>query len=291
MIKKINIRSYAKINLSLDVLRRREDGYHDLKMIMHSVNLYDKISITAHKKGGITLRTNLPYLPVNEKNHVYRAAQLFFAYTNLRCEGLFIQIQKHIPVSAGLAGGSSNAAAALKGLNYMYGAGLSNAVLAELGKQVGADVPYCIYGGTMLAEGIGEQLTPLPRMPRMPIVLAKPPVNLSTPAVFKALSVSSIRLHPDTKGMIEALCIQDSEGVARRMYNVLEDPAQVVMKQMGTGDLVSGLKHSMLDYGALGTLMSGSGPTVFGLFDREEKAKSAAKAALRLTKDVFVTTT
>ncbi len=291
MVKKINIRSYAKINLSLDVLRRREDGYHDLKMIMHSVNLYDKISITAHKKGGITLRTNLPYLPVNEKNHVYRAAQLFFAHTNLRCEGLFIQIQKHIPVSAGLAGGSSNAAAALKGLNYMYGAGLSNAVLAELGKQVGADVPYCIYGGTMLAEGIGEQLTPLPRMPRMPIVLAKPPVNLSTPAVFQALSVASIRLHPDTKGMIEALRIQDSEGVARRMYNVLEDPAQVVMKQMGTGDLVSGLKHSMLDYGALGTLMSGSGPTVFGLFDREEKAKSAAKAALRLTKDVFVTTT
>ena len=273
MVKKINIRSYAKINLSLDVLRRREDGYHDLKMIMHSVNLYDKISITAHKKGGITIRTNLPYLPVNEKNHVYRAAQLFFEYTNLRCGGLFIQIQKHIPVSAGLAGGSSNAAAALKGLNYMYGAGLSNTILAELGKRVGADVPYCIYGGTMLAEGIGEQLTPLPRMPKMPIVLAKPPVNLSTPAVFKALSVSSIRLHPDTKGMIEALRMQNSEGLARRMYNVLEDPAQVVMKQMGAGDLVSDLKHIMLDYGALGTLMSGSGPTVFGLFDREEKAR------------------
>ncbi len=273
----MKFKSYAKINLSLDVLRKREDGYHDLCMVMHSVNLYDDIDINFSDDGKISLSTNLSFLPCNNKNHAYMAADLFFKETGIENPGIKINIFKRIPVSAGLAGGSSNAAAVLRGLNEIFDTKLSKEQLAVIGKKIGADVPYCIYGGTMLAEGIGEILTPLPDLPECPVVLVKPDINISTPSVFKRIDVKSIKLHPDTKGIISSLKNNDLNGVCKRLYNVLEAPAEEVLAESGMSGVTGHIKSIMLDCGAIGTLMSGSGPTVYGIFSDENNAKCASE--------------
>ncbi len=287
----MKIKSYAKINLSLDVINRRDDGYHNLKMIMHSVDISDDIEIRINKSKKITIATNLRYLPNNKKNHAYRAAEVFFEETKIQNPGIHINIVKKIPVCAGLAGGSSDAAAVLKGLNEMFKTGLSVEKLAELGLKIGADVPYCVHGGTMLAEGVGEILTPLPPLPKAPIVLAKPNISLSTPKVFSEIHADKIKLHPDTEGMIKALRAGDLNGVCKRMYNVLEPAAQAVLNSSAVPHAVEELKEIFRNCGASGTLMSGSGPTVFGIFESEAAAKQAFSAAKKITKDAFLTTT
>lgn len=287
----MKIKSYAKINLSLDVINRREDGYHNLKMIMHSVNISDDIEIKINKSKKITVATNLKYLPNNKKNHAYRAAECFFEKTEIKNPGIHINIIKKIPVSAGLAGGSSDAAAVLKALNEMFGAGLSLDALAEIGLKIGADVPYCIHGGTMLAQGIGEILTPLPPLPKAPIVLAKPNVSLSTPKVFAEINADKIKLHPDTDGIVKALKRGDLNGVCKRMYNVLEPAANTVLARSGMQSVVDELKELFRNCGACGTLMSGSGPTVFAIFESDAAARSALSAAKKITKAAFLTTT
>lgn len=274
----------AKINLGLDVLRRRSDGYHDLRMIMQTVYLYDQIRIAEKETPGITLTTNAGYLPVNEDNLVYKAAKLLMEEFGIE-QGVRIHLKKYIPVAAGLAGGSSDAAAALVGINRMFRLGLSKEDLKKRGVKIGADVPYCIMRGTALAEGIGDVLTPLPAAPDMHVVLAKPPVHVSTGFVYTNLKADQLAYHPDIDAQTDAIRAGDGYAMAELMGNVLETvtiPAYPVIEE---------IKEEMKRAGALGAMMSGSGPTVFGLFDDAKKAQ-AAYEKLRtgsLARNVYLT--
>ncbi len=280
MMNNIILNANAKINLTLDVLRKREDGYHDLRMIMMEIPLSDKVFLT--KSDDISVSTNLSFLPNNQKNIAYQAAKQFFLETNISA-GVHIEIQKNIPVSAGLAGGSTDAAAVLKGLNQMFDAGLSLEQLQAIGNKIGKDVPFCLQGGIALAEGTGEQLQPLPKLPPCWLVLIKPKyLNVSTKEVFLALNASRIELHPDTNGAISALKQRDLNGLCRRMYNVLED---VTVKKH---PIIAEYKSIMLEHNALGSIMSGSGPSVFGIFDSYEQAKQAEEKLLLMDKQVFL---
>lgn len=283
---KIQLKALAKINLGLDVLRRREDGYHEVKMIMQTISLYDELELKKAKQPGIQVKTNLYYLPTNENNLVYKAAKLLMEEFHIE-EGIRIQLRKKIPVAAGMAGGSSDAAAVLWGMNQMYALGLSRKDLMERGVRLGADVPYCVLRGTALAEGIGEKLTGLPPMPRCYLLIAKPGISVSTRFVYENLHANDLRpeQHPDVDAMIAALREGDLKLLASRMGNVLEEvtvPAHPVIDQ---------IKCCMKKEGALGAMMSGSGPTVFGIFDTQGKAKRAYRAvrALRLAKQVYLT--
>ena len=264
----ITVKAYAKINLGLDVLRKRPDGYHDVCMIMQSINLYDTITITKSAAPDILIRTNLPYLPVDKGNLVYKAAALFFETTRVK-NGLTIKLDKKIPVAAGLAGGSSDAAAALKGLNELYDTGLSESELMQLGVKLGADVPYCIKLGTALSEGIGEVLTPLPPIPECSILLVKPDISVSTKYVYENLRLTGAVVHPDTEKMIAALRHQDLTALAGHMDNILQTVT------VSNYPVISGIKNKMNELGALVSLMSGSGPTVFGIYESHEAAKKA----------------
>ena len=263
----MELKATAKINLGLDVLRKREDGYHDLRMIMQMTGMFDRISMFPRAgRPGISFRTNLPYIPANENNLAYRAAKLLMDEFEVN-DGLSINLQKFIPVAAGLAGGSTDAAAVLVGTNKLFHLGLSLEELMVRGKKLGADVPYCLLGGTALAEGIGEVLTPLPNLPSCSILLAKPPVSVSTKEVYGALHADKIENHPDIDGMVEALKAGDLRGVCDRCANVLEDvtaPSRPVIGEM---------EQDMKKMGALCSIMSGSGPTVFGIFDDESAAR------------------
>ncbi len=263
----MELKATAKINLGLDVLRKREDGYHDLRMVMQMTGMFDRISMFPRAgRPGISFRTNLPYIPANENNLAYRAAKILMDEFEVS-DGLSINLQKFIPVAAGLAGGSTDAAAVLIGTNKLFHLGLSLEELMVRGKKLGADVPYCLLGGTALAEGIGEVLTPLPDMPSCSILLAKPPVSVSTKEVYGALRADEIEVHPDIDGMVEALKAGDLRGVCDRCANVLEDvtaPSRPVIGEM---------KQDMKKMGALCSIMSGSGPTVFGIFDDESSAR------------------
>ena len=263
----MELKATAKINLGLDVLRKREDGYHDLRMIMQMTGMFDRISMFPRAgRPGISFRTNLPYIPANENNLAYRAAKILMDEFEVS-DGLSINLQKFIPVAAGLAGGSTDAAAVLIGTNKLFHLGLSLEELMVRGKKLGADVPYCLLGGTALAEGIGEVLTPLPDMPPCSILLAKPPVSVSTKEVYGALRADEIEVHPDIDGMVEALKAGDLRGVCDRCANVLEDvtaPSRPVIGEM---------EQDMKKMGALCSIMSGSGPTVFGIFDDESAAR------------------
>ncbi len=279
---KIIVTTNAKINLSLDVVNKREDGYHNLKMIMQSVDLSDTITIEKSANNDIEIKTNLYYLPVNETNIAYKSAQLFFEESGVEVCGLKIDILKKIPVAAGLAGGSSNGAGVLKGLNQMFGEPLSRERLMEISVKIGADVPYCLMGGTALAEGIGEKLTQLKPMPKCKILLVKPPFGISTPRIFSRLKVERINYRPHTKGIIDAIERGDVLGIARRMYNVLENIT-------GKDQLeIRKIKNRLIDNGALGSVMSGSGPTVFGIFDDEQLAKKAYAHFKEKYRDVFL---
>lgn len=267
-MREIKLKALAKINLGLDVVRKREDGYHEVRMIMQTVRLYDQIKLTMKEKPGITMKTNLFYLPANEENLAYKSAKLLMEEFGIK-KGLKIDLKKFIPVAAGMAGGSSDAAAVLVGVNRMFQLGLTKKELMKRGVTIGADVPYCIMRGTALAEGIGEKLTPLPSMPSCYILIAKPAIHVSTKFVYTNLRANELKEHPDIDGQIQALQKGDLYGLAEKMGNVLETvtiPAYPVIGE---------IKKAMMSKGAVGAMMSGSGPTVFGLFDDEKKARHA----------------
>lgn len=263
----MEIKATAKINLGLDVIRKREDGYHDVRMVMQMTGMYDRIILYPRRgRSGIELRTNLPYIPTNENNLAYKAAKLLMDEFDVT-DGLEISLQKFIPVAAGLAGGSTDAAAVLKAVNKIFRLGLDNRQLMERGARLGADIPYCLLGGTALAEGIGEKLTPLPDMPECMILLAKPPISVSTRDVYGALRADEIEKHPDIDGMIEAIRAGDLHGITDRLANVLEDVTAP------TRPIIGKMEREMMEAGALSAIMSGSGPTVFGIFDSKADAE------------------
>ena len=281
---KLELKALGKINLGLDVLGRRDNGYHDVRMVMQTVYLYDQIKIERTKEPGIQLSTNLFYLPVNENNLAYQAANLLMEEFQIS-EGVKITLDKHIPVAAGMAGGSSNAATVLFGINQMFSLGLSQKELMERGVTLGEDVPYCIMRGTVLAEGIGEILTPLPDMPKCYILIAKPPISVSTKMVYEKLDAHEIQEHPDIDGILHGLENQDLQQIASCMGNVLE---KVTIEEY---PVIEEIKSVMKDNGALNAMMSGSGPTVFGIYDDKQRAKNAASKIkeLQLAKQVYVT--
>ena len=269
-MRELKLKARAKINLGLDVVRKREDGYHEVRMIMQMINLYDKITLRKKTEPGITVTTNLAYLPVNEDNLVYRAAKLLMDEFQVD-GGLEIELQKYIPVAAGMAGGSTDAAAVMVGVNRIFQLGLNKKQLMERGVKIGADVPFCIMRGTALAEGIGEELTPLPAMPHCSLVIAKPKIHVSTKFVYGNLKVRELTEHPDIDGQVQALRENNLEQLVARMGNVLETvtiPAYPVIDEN---------KHTMMKYGAMGAMMSGSGPTVFGIFEKEDKAQEVCR--------------
>ncbi len=273
------LRANAKINLSLDVLRKRDDGYHDVRMIMQMVGMYDRLNLTpVPGLPGIHLTTNLSYIPVNENNLVVKAAKMLMDEFGVT-DGLEIRLDKFIPVAAGLAGGSSDAAQTFLGVNRLFGLGLTKEELMQRGARIGADVPYCILGGTALSEGVGDILTPLPPMPDACILLCKPNINVSTKEIYTELRAAELAFHPDVDAQIRALKEGDLRAMTAPgvMYNVLET--------------VTGIKHpvinrietAMTEAGALASIMSGSGPTVFGIFDDTDKAE-ACRVMLKKTR-------
>lgn len=272
----------AKINLTLDILRKREDGYHDLQMVMQSVTLADALTVAPAREAEGQAVSDLHFLPTGGKNLVQIAAAAFRQATGLGGE-VDVSIQKHVPVCAGLAGGSADAAAVLAAMNRLTGAGLSPAELAKIGERVGSDVPFCVLGGTALAEGRGEVLTPLSPLPPCHIVVCKPPFSISTPQLFGRVNVRKIVRRPDTAGVIAALDAGDLAGVARRMYNVFED----VLEPRRASE-ISEIKAALIDCGALGASMSGSGPSVFGLFDDSDSAQAACDRLRETYRDVFL---
>ncbi len=289
MIRHLSLKAYGKINLGLDVLRKREDGYHDVRMIMQTVGIYDRIDLNYQSTPGIEVETNLYYLPNNENNLVYKAAKLLMDEFKIQA-GVKIGLKKFIPVSAGMAGGSSDAAAVLFGVNKMFGLGLTMKQLMERGVKIGADVPYCIMRGTALSEGIGEVLTPLPPVPQCQVLIAKPGINVSTKFVYENLHANDLKpeQHPDIDGMINAIKAGDIYRIAGKFGNVLET---VTAKEY---PVIEELKSIMMEAGSIGSIMSGSGPTVFGLFT-SPKAAEEAYESLRygqyseLAKQVYLT--
>lgn len=271
-MKTITLTAHAKLNLSLDILRKREDGYHDLRMVMQSISLHDDVTVEEVDGSGIRAATNLDYLPQDDKNLAVRAAHAFFAATGLPEVGLRITIEKRIPVCAGMAGGSTDAAAVLRALRALYAPHLTDGELERMGETVGSDVPYCVRGGTALAEGRGERLTTLPALPTCFVVVCKPAFSISTPELFGRVRVGELVLHPDTEGLCRALAAGELGGVARRMYNVFEDVLPGAYRE------VFSIRSRLLEGGALGAIMTGSGPTVFGLFQEETQAKAAFAA-------------
>lgn len=271
----VTLKALAKINLGLDVLGKRDNGYHDVRMVMQTIYLYDNVTIEKKEQPGIELTTNLHFLPVDENNIAYKAAKMLIEEFQIE-EGVCITLEKHIPVAAGLAGGSSNAAAVLVGMNRLFDLGLSQEQLMERGVSLGADVPYCVMRGTVLAEGIGEILTPLPPLPKCYVLIAKPGISVSTKMVYEKLDSKEIEDHPDIDALLEGLEAQDLAKVAASMGNVLE---RVTIDEY---PVIEEIKNAMKEAGALNAMMSGSGPTVFGLFED----KSTARAALRKLKDM-----
>lgn len=274
--------AYAKLNLTLDVLGRRPDGYHDMKMVMVSATLTDRLALEPGGEG-IRVSTNLSFLPNDRHNLAAQAVLRFAEATGRQPGGMDITIQKSIPVCAGMAGGSADAAAALRAMNTLTGAGLSLEELAAIGAKVGSDVPYCVYGTAMLAEGRGEVLTPLPALPHCWLAICKPGFSVSTPELFHKLDSVRLRRRPDTAGVLSALEAGDLTGAARRLYNVFEDvlPARHART-------VDNVKNAMIQAGALGACMTGTGSAVFGIFDDRAKAAAAVAALGRDYPETFL---
>lgn len=267
-MNRISIKSYAKINMGLDVTGTLPNGYHTVKMIMQTISLYDSLYFEKRNNSDIILKTNLSYLPVNEKNIVYKAIKLFREKFNLS-QGIFCQISKKIPVAAGMAGGSGNAAAALIAMDRLFDTGLSPKELSEIGILLGADVPFCLLGKTALSEGIGEILTPLPSPPKAKILIVKPAVSVSTAEIYSKLEIDANTSHPDIDACVNALKEGSLRNLCNNMQNILED---VTVK---IHPCIAEIKKEMLNLGSIGALMSGSGPTVFGIFDDETTAEKA----------------
>ena len=283
MKESMSLKALAKINLGLDVLGRGDNGYHDVRMVMQTMYLYDNITLQKIEEPEIQLKTNLHFLPLDDKNIAYKAAKMLMEEFQIP-GGIRITLDKHIPVAAGLAGGSSNAAAVLVGMNRMYDLGLSEQNLMDRGVKLGADVPYCIMRGTVLAEGIGEILTPLDPLPKCYILVAKPTVSVSTKTVYEKLDSHEIEDHPDIDGILEGLRNEDLKKVASSMGNVLERVT------VDDHPIIEDIKKVMKENGALNAMMSGSGPTVFGIYEDKKLAKQAQQKIKKegLTNQVYV---
>lgn len=280
----MRLRAFAKINLGLDILRKREDGYHEVRMIMQTIQMYDVLEMKKVKKPGISLSVNYPYIPSDERNLVYKAAKLLMDEFQVK-EGVDIRLEKFIPVAAGMAGGSSDAAAAMVGINHLFKLGLSEKDLMDRAVNIGADVPYCIMRGTALAEGIGEKLTRIAQVPDCYVLIGKPGIGVSTKTAYESLQLDKIQSHPDIDGMIRDIENGNLLAMTDKMGNVFESGI------IGKYPVMGEIKDLMEANGALKAMMSGSGPTVFGIFDDREKMEAAA-AVLRqsnLAKTVFAT--
>lgn len=281
----ICVNARAKINLSLDVLGKREDGYHDVKMIMQSISLHDKVFLKLTDDKDIRISCDKRWVPSNSDNIAYKAAKILIDKFNLQ-KGLDIKIVKNIPVAAGLAGGSADAAAVLKGLNEMLSLDLKQEELMEIGKTIGADVPFCVKGGTMLAEGIGEVLTEIEPLKNVDIVLVKPKFSVSTPWVYKNLNLEKITSRPDTDYIISLIEKRDLQNLGKKMVNVLE---AVTIKKY---EIIGEIKEKLVKLGAFGSMMSGSGPTVFGIFENRAIAQKVYEEISRDNRwDCFLTET
>lgn len=282
----IDVRALAKINLGLDVLGTLPNGYHEVRMIMQTINLFDKLHIEKNNSGKITMKTNLKYLPVNDDNLCIRAGKMLAEEFGIE-DGVHIDLDKHIPVAAGMAGGSSDAAAVLYGMNKLFNLKLKQSELMERGVKLGADVPYCIMRGTALAEGIGEKLKSIPPMVDCFVLIAKPAVSVSTKVVYESLDACfDAVVHPDINQLITDIKRKDFQNICAHMGNVLETVTIPLHPE------IAQIKEAMMDEGAIGAMMSGSGPTVFGLFDTYETAKAAKKVLekAKIAKQIFVTT-
>ena len=277
--------AYAKLNLSLDVLAKRDDGYHDLCMIMQSVEHHDDVSILLNREGRYRAQSDRRYLPCDERNIALRAAKLFLERTGHGDLGASVRLRKRVPVCAGLGGGSSDAAAVLRALNRAFDRPLTLSELEALGLELGSDVPYCIAGGTMLAEGRGEVLTALTPMPETLVVICKPDFPISTPDLFRRIDARSSRCRPDTDGICKALEQGDVRAVSQRMYNVFED-----VLEHRAGDITA-IKSTLLGAGADGSVMSGTGSAVFGLFSNRESAENALHILRSQYRETYLTRT
>lgn len=283
-MKQAVVEAHAKINLTLDVTGKRPNGYHDVCMVMQSIGIHDVVTVcTGTGTGQIELTMSNCVLPSDSSNLAWRAAALFLEQQKLNCDGISIEIEKHNPIAAGLAGGSTDAAAVLVLLNQLYDTQLSVEQLMEIGVKLGADVPFCIAGGTMLAEGIGEQLTPLPHAPQAYVVLCKPPFAVSTPAIYRAIDAVEISARPDTRTMLTALDQGELKAVAAQLYNVM----QPITAQMHPE--VDEICAVMREHGALNAIMSGSGPSVFGLFDDLTAAQTCKNVLAARYAETFLT--
>ena len=274
--------AWAKLNLTLDILGKRPDGYHEMRMVMQSIDLRDTVTLREETAPGIRVASSCRFLPCDETNIAAKAILRFFEATGLPCPGFSVRLDKEIPVCAGMAGGSSDGAAVLRLLRREYCPALPQEALEAIAARVGSDVPYCVRGGTALAEGRGECLTDLPPLPNCFLVVCKPPFPISTPELFAQVRTRRLRCHPDTAGMLAALAAGDLAGVARRLYNVFED----VLPRKYTQ--VFEIKRALLDCGAMAASMSGSGPTVFGLFGNKAAAESAREALLPAFPQTFL---
>ena len=272
-MKRIDEKAWAKLNISLDVMGSLPDGYHEMRMVMQSISLCDDLNLSLNDSGQIRLRTNFGFLPTDGRNIAVKAAQTFFAAAGMEGQGLDITLKKRIPVCAGMGGGSSDAAAVLRGLNKLCGTAFSPAQLEQLARRLGSDVPFCVRGGTQLATGRGDDLQILPSLPDCAIVVCKPRFAISTPELFRHIDGRKSHIHPDTDGIVNALQGGELAEICRRMYNVFED----VLPRKYAG--ISLIKSQLLDLGAMGTVMTGTGSAVYGIFS-EEAAASAAHAAL-----------
>ena len=268
----ITEKAYAKLNISLDVSKAREDGYHDMVMVMQTVSLCDELSITLDQTGIVRAEADLRYIPRDDRNLAVKAAKLYFAKTGREGTGAVIRMRKRIPVGAGMAGGSSDAAAVIRALSRTFGQELKKDEMMALAERTGSDVAFCVLGGTALAEGRGEILTPLRDMPDCTIVICKPDYSISTPELFRAIDREKLRVHPDTAGILEAIREGNLAQICRRMYNVFEDVPDRRMK------IIGGIKTRLINKGAEGAVMTGTGSAVFGIFTDENTAKKACSA-------------
>ncbi len=278
-------KAYAKINLGLDVICRRPDGYHEVKMIMQTINLYDELLLKKETEPGIRIITDHAEVPTDQNNLIYKAAAAVLQRYP-QSLGVTITLKKQIPIAAGMAGGSTDGAAVFHGLNELFELGMTEDEMCEMGVKIGADVPYCIMGGTALSEGIGEKLTPLPEPPDCYVLIVKPDISVSTRFVYENLHADKLKYHPDIDGMVKAIQEKDLTGITERMENVLETVT------IGAYPIIREIKVQMLALGAENALMSGSGPTVFGIFAEEETARQAYGKLKTMIpeREIFLTT-
>lgn len=274
-MKETNEKAYAKLNISLDVLGKRPDGYHDMVMVMQSVSLHDELRIKLNDSGELSAMSDLHFIPNDERNLAVRAARQFLDAAGDGGRGVAISIKKRIPVGAGMAGGSADAAAVLRAMNRLYGGRFSTGKLEEIAAGIGSDVAFCVAGGTALAQGRGELLSRLPDMPGCHFVICKPTFSISTPELFRSIDSTPLRHHPDTAGILESLDRGELDGICRRLYNVFEDISDRRIKTVGE------IKSRLLDCGAAGAVMTGTGSAVFGIFTDETMAQKAQSALLR----------